>query len=134
VGFKRRDGGDRPGGGRDDAARSERPHSARGAEGARVPTTGAERRVHERVERHGPVTLETHDGAEFDTRSLNVSRGGMFVTGDFFIPPCTIVRVKPAGDGAGTMATVVRARDLGGDFGMGLWFDRPDNDNRDGDD
>jgi hypothetical protein len=91
---------------------------------------GTERRKHARVAREVGVKLETEDGGEFDARSIDVSDGGMFVSGDFFIPACTIVHVKPDGDGVpATTATVVRARDRGGDFAMGLWFDDPDNDN-----
>jgi hypothetical protein len=125
VGFKRRDG---DGEGRDGGAGAK--VSARPA---RAAATGADRRKHVRVPREVEMTLETKDGAEFDARSLDVSEGGMFVTGDFFIPACTVVQVKPSSAGVPTTtATVVRARDRGGDFAMGLWFDGADNDNDDG--
>jgi hypothetical protein len=107
------------------------------------PPAATNRRRHARSDSHQAVQLETDDGAVFEGEAHNVSDGGMFVTTDFFLPPCTIVRVKPvkpAGEAdsdtdGGTSATVVRARDLGNDFGAGLWFEEPvgnDNEPKDG--
>ena len=84
-----------------------------------------ERRSYRRSSVSFPVVLHTADGAEYQAEARDVSYGGMYVRGDFLLPPCSRCRVSAAHlrDVPGLEATVIRIRDHGGVFGMGLWFD-----------
>jgi hypothetical protein len=81
--------------------------------------------MHRRVALRRPVAMVTPDGGEYRGVAADLSEDGMRVVSDFLLPACSICRVR-ALDGGPPFevdATVMRSRDGGGDFELGLEFE-----------